>query len=94
MSTFTTEDSKVPEKRDRLGRRIPVKRQRRAPRADAPMDAWIGVNDLAAAEGVSRRAVYAQLDLGMKHSRIGDRIRVRRSDWAAWHEAHIIGGGR
>lgn len=60
-------------------------------------DAWISVTDLAHAEGTTRRQVYGQIDRGMPHSRIGQRIRVRRSDWHAWHERHMVGnvaGGR
>jgi hypothetical protein len=58
---------------------------------DIPLDRWIRVSELAATEGVTRREVYAQLDAGMRHSRIGSRIRVRRADWARWHERHLVG---
>ncbi len=58
---------------------------------DVPLDRWIPVSQLAQLEGASRREVYGQIDRGLPHSRIGDRIRVRRADWRAWHEAHLVG---
>lgn len=58
---------------------------------DIPMAEWIGVTDLARAEGTTRRQVYWSIDRGMPHSRIGDRIRVRRADWHRWHERHLRG---
>jgi hypothetical protein len=60
---------------------------------DVPLDAWISVTSLIAAEHIeSRRAVYHQIDRGMPHARMGRVIRVRRCDWRAWHERHLIGG--
>jgi hypothetical protein len=61
---------------------------------DVPLGRWIRVSQLAEVEGTTRREVYAQIDAGMPHSRIGGRIRVRRSDWLDWHERHVIGGAR
>jgi len=70
------------------GRRI---RGRGISEGPAPLDTWIGVTDLARDERVTRRQVYAQIDRGMPHSRVGDVIRVRRGDWRAWHERHLRG---
>jgi hypothetical protein len=60
---------------------------------DIPHDAWIPVSRLADAELTTRRQVYAAIDAGMPHSRIGQRIRVRRIDWRKWHERYVISGG-
>lgn len=61
----------------------------------APLERWLRVGELVAAEGIgSRREVYHAIDLGMPHSRIGRRIRVRRSDWHRWHLVHLVGGAR
>lgn len=56
------------------------------------LDAWISALELARVENTTRRQVYSQIDRGMPHSRIGQRIRVRRRDWHAWHERHLVGG--
>lgn len=61
---------------------------------DVPLDLWISVAQLAQSECTSKRQVYAQIDAGMPHSRIGTRIRVRRCDWRAWHEAHVAPDAR
>ena len=53
---------------------------------------WIGVSELAELEGTTRRQVYWAIDRGLPHSRVGDRIRVRRDDWHAWHEKHLRPG--
>lgn len=67
--------------------------QRTSPLAIAEaFEPWLTVAELARLELTSKRQVYAALDRGMKHSRVGQRIRVRRSDWHAWHAAHAIGG--
>jgi hypothetical protein len=58
---------------------------------EVPSDRWVSVVDLARAEGCTRREVYSQIDRGMPHSRIGNRIRVRVADWRAWHERHLRG---
>lgn len=52
---------------------------------------WITVAQLAATENTTPRQVYSALDSGMRHSRIGRRIRVRLGDWHAWHESHVVG---
>lgn len=62
------------------------------PNNDVQPERWLRVSELAQLEGITRREVYAQIDRGMPHSRIGDRIRVRRRDWHDWHEQHLIGG--
>lgn len=54
---------------------------------------WISVAALAAAQETTTRQVYRQIDLGMPHSRIGTRIRVRLADWNEWHERHLVGVG-
>lgn len=60
---------------------------------DIPHDVWISVSQLAKAEHTTRSQVYHLIDAGvMPHSRIGKRIRVRRCDWRAVHEANVKGG--
>lgn len=61
--------------------------------SDIPHDVWISVKRLADLEYTTRSQVYHLIDAGvMPHSRIGGRIRVRRCDWRAVHEASVKGG--
>jgi hypothetical protein len=59
---------------------------------DPGAEQWISVGQLSRMTGEPRRGIYHQLDLGMPHSRIGRRIRIRLCDWDAWHRHHLVGG--
>jgi hypothetical protein len=58
--------------------------------AKPEIDTWLSVRQLAASEGVTKRQVYWAIDQGLQHSRIGQRIRLRRRDWHQFHEQHLV----
>lgn len=51
---------------------------------------WLTIGKLAALEGTTPRQIYNLIDKGLAHCRVGARIRVRRCDWDAFHEANMI----
>lgn len=54
------------------------------------LEPWLSVRKLALVEETTPRQIYWAIEHGLKHCRIGDRIRVRRYDWHQWHESHSL----